>query len=88
MGPIGIIQNLDHEKISCVILYLSFQVNVLYSQETITINVDPSTTVGTLPPLWRSLRGAFNAWIWRQPNLARATYFLVIDPDLELKWRG
>lgn len=27
--------------------------NLIYSQETITINVDPSTVVGTIPPIWR-----------------------------------
>lgn len=27
--------------------------SLLYAQETITIHVDPSTTVGTLPPIWR-----------------------------------
>lgn len=41
------------KKIIYFILCLSFQMNLLYSQETITINVDPSTTAGTIPPIWR-----------------------------------
>ncbi len=71
------------KKISCVILYLSFQVNVLYSQETITINVDPSTTVGTLPPLWRDhyevhlTLGYGGNPTWLGPHTS-----LLSDPDL------
>lgn len=34
-------------------LCLSFQLNLLYAQETITINVDPSTSNGPIIPIWR-----------------------------------
>ena len=37
--------------IAFVILF--FQINLLFSQTAITINVDASTTVGDLPPIWR-----------------------------------
>ncbi len=37
----------------CFILCLSFQINLLFSQTTININVNPSTTVGSMPPIWR-----------------------------------
>ncbi len=41
------------KKLLFLILGLSFQINLLYSQETISITVDPSTVVGTIPPIWR-----------------------------------
>lgn len=41
------------KKIIYFTLYVSFQMNLLYSQEIITINVDPSTSNGSLIPIWR-----------------------------------
>ncbi len=41
------------KKILFLILGLSLHVNQLYAQETITINVDPSSTIGIIPPIWR-----------------------------------
>ena len=41
------------KKIIYVIMCLSFHINLLFSQETITIHVDPSKTVGTIAPIWR-----------------------------------
>lgn len=41
------------KQVFYVTLILTFQLNILYAQETITISVDPSTTIGPLNPIWR-----------------------------------
>ncbi|CAN5171763.1 hypothetical protein BH09BAC5_BH09BAC5_13460 [soil metagenome] len=70
------------KNIFFTILILSFQISLLHSQTTINVNVNASSTIGSIPPIWRDhYENHLLHGYGGNPSLTGTHTSFVSDPD-------